>query len=83
MSKSFVQRYSPRYAHNIVQMKDGSFVTYEAYEALTKQRDALLDACKTGLAYVYAIISKVPRSIQDLREDKEQLEAAIKLCERK
>ena len=48
-----------------------------------KQRDALLDACKTGLAYVYAIISKVPRSIQDLREDKEQLEAAIKLCERK
>ena len=44
--------------------------------------DALLAACKTGLAYVYAIISKVPRSIQDLREDKEQLEAAIKEVEK-
>ena len=42
MSQRFVQRYNPRYAHDIVQMKDGSFVTFEAYEALDKQRDALL-----------------------------------------
>ncbi|KKK88926.1 hypothetical protein LCGC14_2738230, partial [marine sediment metagenome] len=55
MSKQFVQRYNPRYAHDIVQMKDGSFVTFEAYEAIDKQRDALLAACKDLInANVYA-----------------------------
>ena len=41
-----------------------------------KQRD-LLVACRVGLSYINAIITKVPRPIGDLQEDKELLETAI------
>lgn len=37
----------------------------------------LLEACETGLSYVNAEISSVPRPIQDLEEDKKQIEAAL------
>ena len=34
MGKHWVQRYDAHYAHDIIQMKDGEFVKYEAYEQL-------------------------------------------------
>ena len=37
----FVQRYDPRYEHDIVQMSEGRFVTYEAYEQLKADLDKL------------------------------------------
>lgn len=62
MSEQFVQRYSPRYAHDIVQMKDGSFVKYEAYKALTRQRNGLLAMCE-DLMYTVEAIMKVDPDI--------------------
>lgn len=44
---------------------------------VVKQRDDLLAACKVGLSYIKAILSRVPRPIQDLQEDKKQVEQAI------
>lgn len=48
MSENWVQRYDVRYAHDIIQMKKGEFVTYEAYEKLQAENEKLKD--ELGLA---------------------------------
>ena len=49
----------------------------EANARLIASSPELLVACRIGLSYIEAVISGVPRPIQDLQEDKEQVERAI------
>ncbi len=39
--------------------------------------DDLLAACKVGLTYINALITKTPRPIMDLSSDKKQIDQAI------